>query len=219
VPETLTNPGNAICAKTVGGLTPAIFHSGNCILQFLLIASACPPKRPLHPSNCPRRSVCPAFIVPVSRPSVRPTCIVPVVRPSVRPTCSIPVARPTVRPLSTPLVSRQIALAKSCKSAGILARIDDYGVKSCESTVIFYDFRLFGLNGSKKLYCRRNFCILGILRPKNLYFCNFLFIVPMLIVPDNAKVKSRRAFRRFFRSRSERACQTNAKDWRGNEGA
>jgi hypothetical protein len=72
---------------------------------------------------------------------------------------------------------------KSCKSTGILARIDDYGAKSCQNTVIFGDFRLSGLNGSKKLHYRRNFPVLVILSLKKLHFCSFVLLLGFYL-PD-----------------------------------
>jgi hypothetical protein len=77
-------------------------------------------------------------------------------------------------------------LAKSCESAGILARIDDYGAKSCKNTVIFGNSRLSGLNGSKKLHYRSNFRVLVLLRPEILHFCSFVLLLGFYL-PDASR--------------------------------
>ncbi|ALS29501.1 hypothetical protein IJ21_41170 [Paenibacillus sp. 32O-W] len=63
-----------------------------------------------------------------------------------------------------------------CKSAGILARIDDYGVKSCKNTVFFSDSPISGLNAPKKLYYCSNFHVLVIFRPEKLHFCSIVHL-------------------------------------------
>jgi hypothetical protein len=112
----------------------------------------------------------------VSGPSVRLAFCQIVCGSSVRLAfCQIAQRRVYTPRLQRP-VSRQIALAKSCKSTGILAPIDDYSAKSCKNTVIFGDLCKSGLNGSKKLYNRRNFHVLVLLSPKKLHFCSFALL-------------------------------------------
>jgi hypothetical protein len=98
-------------------------------------------------------SVHPAFLL-YCRCLGRAACL-----SSTQPPSIVPPARP--------------AFGESCKNAGFSARLDAYGAKSCENTVIFFNFCLFGLIGTKFLYNRRNFCILVILSQEKLHFCSF----------------------------------------------